>query len=84
MPIWQMNGIDEAFSWHIAWQNLDQAPFLQILANDERRQHGQSKPAENRLRQRLVVVDAQRTGYRDRNIAVAAIEMPDPCVFMKV
>ena len=65
MPIRQMNGIDEAFSWHIAWQNLDQTACLQIFANDERRQYGQSKPAENRLRQRLVIVDTQRA--RDRN-----------------
>ena len=73
-----MNGKNKTLGWHIAWQDLDQAAFLQILADDKGRQQSQPEAAEHGLGKCLVVIDAQATGDRDRDIAVVALEMPDP------
>ena len=72
-----MHRIDETFSRYIAGQHLDQATFLQILADDEGGQQGQAEAAEHGLGEGLVIVDAQGAGNRDRDIAVVAIQVPD-------
>src|SRR6185369_9213399 len=72
----QVDRVNAALQRHVVREDRSETTRLQFAADDECRQHGDTKAAQDRLGQGVVVVDAQGALDRNDDLVAGALETP--------